>query len=197
MIHPHTELRPAGREIGYGVYATRSIPAGTVTWVRDALDRTLQPEELRAYPAPFQPLLEKYTYRDADGNFILLWDHARYMNHSCSPNCAGTGHDFEVAVRDIAAGEELTVDYAALNLQDHEAFPCLCGSKRCRGTVTAEDAARLTEHWRHLMRRALPRLAGVPQPLADLVEPPLLVAACDSLGLDADLTGALAAHRGA
>ena len=50
-------------------------------------------------------MLEKYTYRDPEGTFILLWDHARYMNHSCDPNCAGTGHDFEVATRTISGQE--------------------------------------------------------------------------------------------
>ena len=39
MIHPKTELQFINKEIGYGVVATEFIPAGTITWVLDKLDR--------------------------------------------------------------------------------------------------------------------------------------------------------------
>lgn len=67
---------------------------------------------------------------------------ARWINHSCSPNCETVGGDriFIEALRDIPPGEELTYDY---NLQLGERHTpkakrehaCYCGSRRCRGTM--------------------------------------------------------------
>jgi uncharacterized protein len=72
---------------------------------------------------------------------------ARWINHSCSPNCEVTDENrriFIEARRDIVRGEELTYDY---NLQIGEthtaaakrAHPCFCGARRCRGTLLGEE----------------------------------------------------------
>lgn len=63
------------------------------------------------------------------------------VNHSCDPNCGvrlNEGHAFDfVARRAIAAGGELTFDYAMRNFTiDHFPAICLCGAERCRGSVT-------------------------------------------------------------
>lgn len=63
------------------------------------------------------------------------------VNHSCDPNCgvrlnAGQAFDY-VARRPIAAGQELTFDYAMRNHTiDHFPQTCLCGAAECRGTIT-------------------------------------------------------------
>jgi hypothetical protein len=63
------------------------------------------------------------------------------VNHSCEPNCgvrlnAGEAFDF-VARWPIAAGQELTFDYAMRNFTiDHFPEVCLCGAQWCRGSVT-------------------------------------------------------------
>ena len=63
------------------------------------------------------------------------------VNHSCDPNCGvrlndGQAFDF-VARQPIAAGEELTFDYAMRNFTiDHFPVVCLCGTAQCRGSVT-------------------------------------------------------------
>lgn len=76
---------------------------------------------------------------------------ARWINHSCEPNCRALVH-VDVrgdprrdrvlidAVRDIAAGEELTFDYAIDLPGAHPpevlaAWACRCGASRCRGTM--------------------------------------------------------------
>jgi hypothetical protein len=46
MLHPDTELRFVNRTIGYGVFATRMIPRGTITWVRDRLDQAFTPAQM-------------------------------------------------------------------------------------------------------------------------------------------------------
>ena len=61
-----------------------------------------------------------------------------YTNHSCDPNLAIQGQIALVAMRDIAADEELTIDWATTDDGDHQ-MACRCGSPRCRGTITGKD----------------------------------------------------------
>ena len=81
------ELRLIDDDVGYGVFATAPIPRGTVTWTLCRLDIVFTPIEAAALPAPYRPIIDKYAYGDADGNLILCWDNARFINHSCKPNC--------------------------------------------------------------------------------------------------------------
>src|SRR5881296_1655598 len=50
MIHPDTELHFVDPEIGYGVFATKPIPRGTVIWTLCELDALSSPEAVRAMP---------------------------------------------------------------------------------------------------------------------------------------------------
>ena len=118
MIHPKTELRFISKEVGYGVFATDFIPAGTITWVLDKLDREFRPEEFFAMDLVYQNIIDTYTFRNNIGNYILCWDHGRFVNHSFNSNCLTTAYDFEIAIRDILPGEQLTDDYGYLNIKD-------------------------------------------------------------------------------
>ena len=69
---------------------------------------------------------------------------ARFINHSCDPNCEVVIDGQRVyidAVRDIAAGEELFYDYwymtdESYTLEDlKRIYPCRCNAKECRGTL--------------------------------------------------------------
>ena len=97
MIHPDTELKFANPLIGYGVFATRFIPRGTITWVRDRLDQALTPAAIAQLPTMYHDIVLKYSFIDGAGRFVLCWDHARFVNHSCNPTCRSAGYDFEVA----------------------------------------------------------------------------------------------------
>jgi hypothetical protein len=167
MIHPHTELRYCGPAIGWGVFATRPIPRGTITWALDALDQRFSDEEMAALPAYAQRQLATYSYVDAKGLHVLCWDHARFVNHSCAANCLSVGYEFELAIRDIAAGEELSDDYGTLNPTGP--FPCLCGTRNCRGQVLPDDKLRLGEEWNQLAREAFFLIRAVAQPLWDVL----------------------------
>jgi hypothetical protein len=168
MLHPDTELRFINSKIGFGVFATRPIPRGSITWVQDELDRVLTAEKLRQLGPSYAATLAKYSYLSGRGEYILCWDLARYINHSCSPSCLSGGYNFELAVRDIDVGEELTDDYATLNLS--ESFQCLCGTPGCRGTVGQDDVYALADEWDDAVREAFPWIAKTPQPLWQLVE---------------------------
>ncbi|HJQ60149.1 MAG TPA: SET domain-containing protein, partial [Vineibacter sp.] len=141
MIHPATELRYIGPEIGYGVVALEPIPRGTVLWVLCQLDLVLNAQQMAAFGAQYQPILDRYAYIDSAGRHILCWDAGRYINHSCDPAMLGVGGEVEIAVRDIAQGEELTCEYATLNIA--APMPCRCGSPHCRGTIDSDDLTRL------------------------------------------------------
>lgn len=56
----------------------------------------------------------------------------RFLNHSCSPNCYfDMTHGTLVALRDIAANEEINFHYCATEYEMTSPFECLCGSARC------------------------------------------------------------------
>ena len=80
-----------------------------------------------------------------------------FLNHSCDPNAGYDGADAIVALRPIAAGEEIRMDYGTFSFSfDHE-FACRCGAPACRGKVTAND-------WTDLVRAGL-RLPAFMNPL--------------------------------
>jgi SET domain-containing protein len=70
---------------------------------------------------------------------------ARFLNHSCDPNCEAVedgGRIYIEALRAIEPGEELTYDYAyardAETSEDEERrYACACGTAKCRGTILA------------------------------------------------------------
>lgn len=169
MIHPHTSLVEIDPAVGVGVVASTLIPRGTLTWCLDALDQTLSAARARALPPVYGPTLERYTYDDGHGNRVLCWDGGRWMNHSCAPTCAGTGLGFEVALRDILPGEQLTNDYQTLALTEAEGFICRCGAPACRGPITAGDGQLIEAALLDAVREALLAAPEVAQPLASLL----------------------------
>ena len=76
---------------------------------------------------------------DIDGR--LGKNPARYMNHSCNPNCEAINKDGEiwiVACKDVHKGEELVYDYG-YDMEHFLDHPCLCGSDNCVGYIVRED----------------------------------------------------------
>ena len=164
MIHPHTELRLVSPEIGYGVFATAPIPAGTAVYVLDGLEIQVPPGDPRLDDPVLAPVIERYSYIDERGVRILSWDIAKYVNHACHPNTISTGYGFEIALRDIAPGEEITDDYGLFNLP--APMPLGCGEPDCRLWVRADDPERWADVWDAQVREALTRFEAVEQPLA-------------------------------
>ena len=175
MLHPNAELRYSGPEVGSGVYATAFIPKGTITWVQDPLDQVIDLNsnpEYRDYP----PVLERYSFRNRDGHYVLCWDYARFVNHHCEANCLSPGLDFEIAIRDIEEGEEITNDYGSLNLEFE--MTCLCQSPHCRRCTKPEDFDQLADVWDELLQQAFPHISKVDQPLWSQLSDRGFVKAC-------------------
>ncbi|WP_347374923.1 SET domain-containing protein [Aequorivita sp. Q41] len=170
MIHPKTELKFINKEIGYGVVATEFIPAGTITWALDDLDREFTPAKLSKMNPLYQNILETYCYRNHKGNYVLCWDYGRFVNHSFKSNCISTAYDFEIAIRDIQAGEELTDDYGYLNVS--EPFVGIDEGTE-RKTVYPDDLLHFHPLWDQQLHDNFSKIFAVNQPLKDLLSPKL------------------------
>lgn len=169
MIHPYTELKYVGAEIGYGVVATKLIPKGTITWIADKLDQVFTPFKLEGMDKVYKDILNKYTFRNGNGNYVLCWDHSRFINHSFHSNCITTAYNFELAVRDIHPGEELTDDYGYLNCS--EPFDCLPEAGSARLKVMPDDLLHFYKEWDDHLVSAFHFFNAVHQPLALFIEP--------------------------
>lgn len=168
MIHPDTAIRFVNEQIGLGVFATADIPKGAIIYVRDPLELKLTPSEFNALQAAQKAAIEKYSYIDAQGNLVLSWDHAKYMNHSCDCNTIGTAYGFEIALRDIGAGEELTTEYGVLNIQLE--YEVGCGCRQCRGALRADDLERYHVIWDGWIVEALKETPRLRQPLMPVMD---------------------------
>ncbi len=134
---------------GQGVFAARPIPAGHL--IMEYCGRRISPEQADAQAAEddadpchtfFFSLSTGQVIDGGDGG-----NDARWINHSCDPNCQAEEDDnglrvFIVALRDIVPGEELTFDYGLvidepMSAALREQYRCLCGAQNCRGTLLA------------------------------------------------------------
>lgn len=107
---------------GLGLFAARDVKAGEVTWVyQPGFDTLTSEAELSAMPEHAQRFMRRYAFFDSRlGGHVLCVDDARFMNHAERPNTesrydAAHPEGFDIAVRDIAAGEELTCDYRSFD----------------------------------------------------------------------------------
>ena len=181
MLHPDVELRRIDDVMGHGLFATRLIPKGTITWTLCPLEQVIPDEDLPQLSSLTQAYLDRYAYSNGRGQRILCCDLGRYMNHSCSPTTLTLpGAEVEVALRDIRAGEQVTDDYGTLCLDDD--LHCLCGSDECRGVVRGDDPDTLDASWRLALAPALTAVGRVAQPLGDLVPGGRLAWSVGSLG---------------
>lgn len=123
MLLVKTRLAPSAIA-GIGLFADEDIKAGMVTWrFMPGLDQLFSDDDLATLPEAVRTQFLTYTYlHAATGKHVYCLDNARFMNHSDTPNTAGVhegnaieGHD--IALRDIARGEELTCDYHAFDGQ--------------------------------------------------------------------------------
>jgi SET domain-containing protein len=141
-VNPKVERR-ASTIGGFGLFATEPIAKGELI-CRDA-GRVITVEEFHALPERHRRMC--YFL---DDHFLLCpfdFDNPSgewFLNHSCDANTGVTPDRSNVAMRDIAAGEELTYDYATTECEEDWELerPCNCGSSICRGRVTGNDWKR-------------------------------------------------------
>ncbi|TNF98367.1 MAG: SET domain-containing protein-lysine N-methyltransferase [Gammaproteobacteria bacterium] len=168
MVHPDTEMHFVSEEVGYGVFAKKPIPHGTIVYVKDELEITLTGEQVGELTGALKDIVEKYAYIDSAGKYVVSWDNAKYVNHSCNFNTIRTGYGFEIAIRDIHSGEEITDDYGLFKLSSPMRINCGC--RNCRGIVMPDDAGRYADQWDAIVAEALVHMQDVPQPLIQFMD---------------------------
>lgn len=123
---------------GTGGFARADIPSGTrvIEYVGELITKQ---ESLARCERSNEYIFAIDDQHDLDGN--VDWNPARFLNHSCEPNCEAQfleGRIWLVAIREIRAGEELTFNYS-YDLEDYREHPCHCGAKSCVGYIVAEE----------------------------------------------------------
>lgn len=131
MLVISVELRPSPVH-GLGVFAVAPVATGAiVSRYAPPFDVEFDAAALTALGAAARAYLARYSYRSRfTGRYILPGDHDRFMNHADQPN-VGMNPDGSytcIALRDIAAGEELTCDYRAFDTEWSQKLPTPCGS---------------------------------------------------------------------
>jgi uncharacterized protein len=141
------------RIAGRGAFATRAIAPGE--WIIEyAGERITEAEFQRRDPARRPGEAHHTVFFEVSPDVVIDanvgGNDARFINHSCDPNCRTRIEDGRVHIyanRHIAAGEELSFDYAYVREPHHTpemiaAHPCHCRSANCRGTIfVAADRA--------------------------------------------------------
>ena len=131
---------------GKGVFATRRIPKGSR--IIEYKGRLITEAEAD----------KRYGDDESNHTFLFLLDNdmvidayrdgnsARWINHSCDPNCEPMEDGnrlFIHAIRDIKAGDELSYEYN-LVIEDRytpaikKLYACRCGTRKCQGTFLAK-----------------------------------------------------------
>jgi hypothetical protein len=135
------KYRMKGNSIaGFGIYATQPINPGEVIFTgEERSQRIVTKRFVEQHWLPEEKVLFRHYAVPLSSDVYVLWDQNPSewapQNHSCNANTGYEGLNL-VALRPIAAGEELTLDYATLLDEQAETFDCQCGAPNCRRTVS-------------------------------------------------------------
>jgi SET domain-containing protein len=137
---------------GRGVFAVAPISAGTriIEYTGERISWDLATDRAEASGAPVNYTL---FFTLSDGRVIdggSKGNEARFINHSCDPNCEAFEEDGRVyihALQDIEPGQELNYNYALEYDGRHtpaikRAFACHCGAANCTGVMLAPKKRR-------------------------------------------------------
>jgi SET domain-containing protein len=133
---------------GRGVFAARTIRKGET--VIEYRGKRMTWDEACEQPASDESdPYHTFLFSLDDGRVIdaaIGGNAARWINHSCAPNCEtyedDRGRVYVAARRKILLGEELSYDYrleieGKVGKRMRKAYACRCGARRCRGTMLA------------------------------------------------------------
>jgi SET domain-containing protein len=137
-ISPRARKGAPSSIAGRGLFAAAPISAGEVVAVKgghivDTATMNSLPEMLQNSEIQIAEGLHLVALTDDEYEPVML-----FINHSCEPNVGFAGNVVLVAMRDVAAGEELTTDYALFDTPT-STMECSCGTPSCRGVITGDD----------------------------------------------------------
>ena len=177
--HSSSSLKTSSRKIqvkksgvhGKGVFAARDIAKGEtlIEYVGEII--SAQEAEDRHPHDPNDPNHTFYFQVDDDKVIDALHggNSARWINHSCTPNCKPEvidGRVFIKAKKDIAAGSELNYDYGLIideriTKKLMAQYPCWCGSPKCRGTLLAIQKKSTTQQRKLTLKKLKEKLKKI------------------------------------
>ncbi len=140
---------------GFGIYASRKIKEGEIIFSGEGKSQRIITRRFveKNWNEDEKLHFRRYAYPVSDELFIL-WDEDPSewapQNHSCEPNTAFDGLNV-LAIKNISAGEELTLDYAQFLNENMEPFQCRCGSPQCRGLIMGVKNNSLTVREQQLL----------------------------------------------
>jgi len=123
-----------------GCYTTQPIRKGARVCEYDGrrLSKSVADERYADRPVTYLFTCGRNTVIDGFGT-------AMFLNHSCDPNCETVqevdGRIYIIAIRNVAAGEELTYEYN-LHDSDEADADCYCGAGACRGTMFSDEEVK-------------------------------------------------------
>jgi len=135
---------------GWGLFADEDIAEGdlVIEYIGEVMDAEMMKDRLKKCEAKG---INTYYYMALTSNLFVdartKASNARFVNHSCSPNCktviwdsAGEKRAGIFTLRDIPKGTELTYDYDFDYLDDDKKCQCHCGSPNCSGYIGVRKA---------------------------------------------------------
>jgi|TARA_B000000532_G_scaffold244000_1_gene241896 SET domain-containing protein len=150
---------------GTGIFAGRDIKKGERV-IRYIGDKILKSEGDRRSALRIKNFLNSektgsvYIFElnkkyDIDGN--VKRNKARYINHSCDPNCEVEIENNEIwisSIRKIKKGSELSYDYGyEFDKDDYKDHICKCGSKNCIGyIISSDDWEKFAKHLNKIIK---------------------------------------------
>lgn len=130
---------------GRGVFALKNIRKGKR--IVEYIGERIHPdEETIRYDEDKMKRHHTYLF-EVDENVTIdgnsRGNEARYINHSCDPNCESVNEEGRIyieAIKSIKPGEEITYDYnyeveGRVTKKEKEFYKCRCNSTNCRGTI--------------------------------------------------------------
>lgn len=149
---------------GYRLCAARNLHQGEVVFEDEGRSFAIvtKPHVEGHWNEEQKKMFTEYAWPlDGEGHTYAIWDQNpsrwRPINHSCDPTCIfASPHSLNVtAARDIAEGEDLSMDYATFCDGTMKPFQCLCGAKQCRGKIQADERS-LSKYGDHAWFRRVP-----------------------------------------
>ena len=136
---------------GTGVFATETIPKNTevIEYIGEKISKGIGDKRsekqikksLKSSEIGSVYIFELNKKHDIDGN--KSYNKARFINHSCNPNCEVDiikNRIWISSIKKIKKGEELSYDYGyEFDKDDYTDHVCKCGSKNCIGFIISSD----------------------------------------------------------
>ncbi|MEO8763833.1 MAG: SET domain-containing protein-lysine N-methyltransferase [Ginsengibacter sp.] len=152
-IYRHTEKQKKftvkGNALaGYGIYASTNIDTGEIIFASEEKPHRLVTKKYveQNWNDEERENFRRYAWPVSSEVFVL-WDNSPAewapQNHSCNPNTGYSGLNV-MALRDINAQEELTIDYTSFLNDEMESFICNCGAENCKKLIQGVEQNSIT-----------------------------------------------------